>query len=433
MVDPKLIAYVRTCLSRKIPIGQIKKNLLSKGWLEKDINVAINSLNRKQVARQPVRQIPQKVQRIQQPKKNYQRPIQMTQKKEKPKIQLPKNLIFIFIGVFVLALIGIIVFLVVKNFSAISDAKLSEGVSVDLSENKEVKFNLEGEKHTMTVDSISEDSVSITIMSSPITATLDVGETKKFDLENDGIYDLSVKLNGIVDGKADIYFKKISEACVENWDCTEWSECEDEEETRTCTDLNECGTEKDKPAEVQECETVLSCFEQEGDYCGEREICDGDIIDDPAGPCCLGECIEIETIDCGLDIECLIYHANNCTLSSTKYNSDQGNATWDQTDIYYFEIEGLKEEKCQFYTKLTNRFGKFTSEGRTSLEEQDKTEEEIDQMEQQLNDTLSSMIGYDGSCNYSISSLVDILETTNENEYFDPSSVTSSECTGNLF
>jgi hypothetical protein len=43
-------------------------------------------------------------------------------------------------------------------------------------------------------------------------------------------------------------------ACTESWECTDWSaECVDFEYERTCTDINECGTEKTKPAERIAC------------------------------------------------------------------------------------------------------------------------------------------------------------------------------------
>ncbi len=37
------------------------------------------------------------------------------------------------------------------------------------------------------------------------------------------------------------------EACIENWDCTEWSTCVGGTQTRTCTDLNDCGTIINRP------------------------------------------------------------------------------------------------------------------------------------------------------------------------------------------
>lgn len=43
------------------------------------------------------------------------------------------------------------------------------------------------------------------------------------------------------------------QTCEPDWQCTEWSTCSDESQSRICTDLNECTVETDKPAEVQAC------------------------------------------------------------------------------------------------------------------------------------------------------------------------------------
>jgi len=42
--------------------------------------------------------------------------------------------------------------------------------------------------------------------------------------------------------------------CIPNWQCTDWSECVEEIQTRTCTDSNNCGTTVNKPTESQSCE-----------------------------------------------------------------------------------------------------------------------------------------------------------------------------------
>lgn len=42
-------------------------------------------------------------------------------------------------------------------------------------------------------------------------------------------------------------------ACVEQWSCTEWSACVDGAETRSCQDLEQCGTETSKPATMFDC------------------------------------------------------------------------------------------------------------------------------------------------------------------------------------
>jgi hypothetical protein len=44
--------------------------------------------------------------------------------------------------------------------------------------------------------------------------------------------------------------------CIEDWSCSEWSECEGNLKTRTCEDSNDCGTEKIKPIEEVGCGSI---------------------------------------------------------------------------------------------------------------------------------------------------------------------------------
>jgi len=74
-------------------------------------------------------------------------------------------------------------------------------------------------------------------------------------------------------------------SCMENWECMEWSACINEEQTRTCTDLKNCGTEMDKPLESQSCGTELS---EEG----EKPVC-AQIITPAVSD--TGECREFAT------------------------------------------------------------------------------------------------------------------------------------------
>ncbi|MFH1474173.1 MAG: MopE-related protein [Candidatus Aenigmatarchaeota archaeon] len=41
--------------------------------------------------------------------------------------------------------------------------------------------------------------------------------------------------------------------CVEEWVCVDWSECVDATQTRTCVDINDCGTVEEMPELEQEC------------------------------------------------------------------------------------------------------------------------------------------------------------------------------------
>lgn len=44
-----------------------------------------------------------------------------------------------------------------------------------------------------------------------------------------------------------------SSICVENWSCSEWSDCIGNTQRRICEDLEKCGTTKNKPSEFSEC------------------------------------------------------------------------------------------------------------------------------------------------------------------------------------
>lgn len=41
--------------------------------------------------------------------------------------------------------------------------------------------------------------------------------------------------------------------CVEDWDCTYWSSCDDGKQTRNCRDVNDCEAVANKPAEIWNC------------------------------------------------------------------------------------------------------------------------------------------------------------------------------------
>lgn len=89
--------------------------------------------------------------------------------------------------------------------------------------------------------------------------------------------------------------------CQENWDCTPWESCTvDGIQTRTCSDLHRCGTERNKPVALQSCTYVATCFDGIQNQ-GESGVdCGG-----PCGPCFFETCFDGEQnqgeegIDCG--------------------------------------------------------------------------------------------------------------------------------------
>lgn len=74
-----------------------------------------------------------------------------------------------------------------------------------------VRVKVSGETHHVGVTSISSNSISVEISSTPQTATLATGESKKFEVTGDNRYDLLVELKGISGGKANLAISSIDE------------------------------------------------------------------------------------------------------------------------------------------------------------------------------------------------------------------------------
>jgi hypothetical protein len=96
----------------------------------------------------------------------------------------------------------------------IVDNQLEEGYEKSLGEKDRIKFEVgvEGSRteHSVKVTNVSSDSVSIEVSSQTQTATLVLGQEKKFDVDSDGFYDISVKLQELFSSKAKIIVRKSS-------------------------------------------------------------------------------------------------------------------------------------------------------------------------------------------------------------------------------
>lgn len=89
-------------------------------------------------------------------------------------------------------------------------ADLDKSSSYSLNESSVLEFNISS-NHTLKIDDIENDSVSITIESDLINITLFVGEEKKLNLTSPNYFDLYIKLNNISGNQANIILKKIYE------------------------------------------------------------------------------------------------------------------------------------------------------------------------------------------------------------------------------
>lgn len=407
MIYPQVIDYIKVSLANKMPIEQIKKSLIEKGWRESDVDEAIARVT------------------FSEPKKSL--PISKPAGKK-----LPPYLIFIPIGIILfILLISFIVFLVLKGHGKISSEDLVQGAVVNLGEGKEIKFNLDDEEHKITVDSIQGNSVDVTLFSTIVRLTLRIGVEEKVDIDSDDVYDLLIKLVSVSDGKAEIYVKEISEAiCTEDWLCDDWSSCVNSKQKRNCTDQNNCGTEESRPIEIQEC-IVLNCEAQGGTYCEIYEECNGTLD----GDCCLNNCIRISVTDCENNATCLIDAAKVCHPANLTYSVSSSNSTIAEI-IYLYEVEGYgsEEEKdaeeCPFYMKILDVEGNFSS-AQWEILLATYTVEQIEAMIDEIHD---SLIGSYEECTFSVSDLKNYIGEIEKGNYeLTASELSDYECTGDLY
>ena len=68
----------------------------------------------------------------------------------------------------------------------------TEGTSRLMKTTSTIKLDIKGEEHTVTVKTLSESSVVLTIASKPFDVTIEAGETTSVDVNEDGIDDLEI-------------------------------------------------------------------------------------------------------------------------------------------------------------------------------------------------------------------------------------------------
>ncbi len=188
----------------------------------------------------------------------------------------------------------------------ISKSELRMGVARYLKKDNIVYLNYPNiGMHSINVNSISATSVSLTISSTPIIATLSIGDTKTFDLDGNGINDLSLTLDSIDKGVAKlritglnipsdteiekkkqkpIFIEELPKpetplGCTANLSCGEWSKCRVDYnlnnlienkiqlkgvQERKCIDLNKCLGDV---YQTQECTTKIPVTAQKTQKC----------------------------------------------------------------------------------------------------------------------------------------------------------------------
>jgi hypothetical protein len=117
------------------------------------------------------------------------------------------------------------------NTFSLDDVEFSEkgAITKELGERNRVKVMISGSSHSVGVVNVTATTVRIKVESDAQEAELSVGETEKFDVNNDRVYDIEVTLNTITNSKADMTITPISEAMPEEEAAPE-EEGEEEEE-----------------------------------------------------------------------------------------------------------------------------------------------------------------------------------------------------------
>lgn len=84
-------------------------------------------------------------------------------------------------------------------------------VSRDLGAKQRIRLKVLGEEHYVGVKSLTGNSAIIEVASTPQEYTFNVGDVKKFDVDGDGFYDMSVNLESIASAKAMVKVSPIHE------------------------------------------------------------------------------------------------------------------------------------------------------------------------------------------------------------------------------
>jgi hypothetical protein len=136
-----------------------------------------------------------------------------------------------------------------------------------LKKNDKISFSVNKVLHLVTIIEVLASMVRVQVSSTPQQFTIAKGATQNVDVTGDGKADIAITVVNIAYYQATIKVELLGAAalppaeCVESWACEGWTACTGGTQTRTCTDMNACGTTKLKPATQQSC-TAEPAMEQ---------------------------------------------------------------------------------------------------------------------------------------------------------------------------
>jgi len=98
----------------------------------------------------------------------------------------------------------------------ITNSQMQQGYTEQLTQSSKLTFQISSQSHTITTTKISGNNLEIIIRSDPINLTLFVGQEIKLSINSSDYYNLYLKLNSILNNKANLTIKEINERIIVN-------------------------------------------------------------------------------------------------------------------------------------------------------------------------------------------------------------------------
>jgi len=95
--------------------------------------------------------------------------------------------------------------------NSVSASSILAGSARVLRKSQITQFVFNGATHHVGVKNISGDVVTVEVASDPVEYDFNIGDERKFDLNNDDVYDLYVRLDSVSSGIANVFIKIIEE------------------------------------------------------------------------------------------------------------------------------------------------------------------------------------------------------------------------------
>ena len=135
-----------------------------------------------------------------------------------------------------------------------SDFDNIEQLSLTVKQADLISFKYNSVSYSLVMDTIYDKSIDIIINSQRY--TINLGQSKSIDLDKDSIIDLEINIDTIINKEASLTLRRIS--CIPDWYCGQYTNCNNNIETRACEDLNNCKSPAFNPDLTRPCVPTCS-------------------------------------------------------------------------------------------------------------------------------------------------------------------------------